>query len=106
MTLLWCSSKFAQLYKVSLCNKINIQPLWNIDNIAPLVVNVYLGLRPREIFVRCVQYLASERSERAQSCSCSIEISDTYVYIYMYICMWSYVKLCMRMLGGTYCGRG
>ena len=21
-------------------------------------------------------------------------------------CMWSYVKLCMRMLGGTYCGRG
>ena len=24
--------------------------------------------------------LASERSERAQSCSCSIEISDTYVY--------------------------
>ena len=50
--------------------------------------------------------LASERSERAQSCSCSIEISDTYVYIYIYICMWSYVKLCMRMLGGTYCGRG
>ena len=26
MTLLWCSSKFAQLYKLSLCNKINIQP--------------------------------------------------------------------------------
>ena len=24
--------------------------------------------------------LASERSERAQSCSCSIEISDMYVY--------------------------
>ena len=23
--------------------------------------------------------LASERSERAQSCSCSIEISDTYI---------------------------
>ena len=23
MTLLWCSSKFAQLYKLSLCNKIN-----------------------------------------------------------------------------------
>ena len=35
-------------------------------------------------------YLASERSERAQSCSCSIEISDTsYVYTYM----WPYVKL-------------
>ena len=33
--------------------------------------------------------LASERSERAQSCSCSIEISDTYVYIYM----WRYIKL-------------
>ena len=27
--------------------------------------------------------LASERSERAQSCSCSIEISDTCVYIYV-----------------------
>ena len=26
MTLLWCSSKFAQLYKLRLCNKINIQP--------------------------------------------------------------------------------
>ena len=26
MTMLWCSSKFAQLYKLSLCNKINIQP--------------------------------------------------------------------------------
>ena len=36
MTLLLCSSKFAQLYKLSLCNKINIQhSLWNIDNIAP-----------------------------------------------------------------------
>ena len=32
-----------------------------------------------------MEYLASERSERAQSCSCSIEISDTYVYIYIYI---------------------
>ena len=27
MTLLWCSSKFAQLYKLSLCNKIIIQLL-------------------------------------------------------------------------------
>ena len=26
MTLLWSSSKFAKLYKLSLCNKINIQP--------------------------------------------------------------------------------
>ena len=25
MMLLWCSSKFAQLYKLSPCNKINIQ---------------------------------------------------------------------------------
>ena len=25
--------------------------LWNIDNIASLVVNIYLGLRPREIFL-------------------------------------------------------
>ena len=34
MTLLWCSSMFAQLYKLSLCNKIYIQPFfvegWNI----------------------------------------------------------------------------
>ena len=35
--------------------------------------------------------LASEQSERAQSCSCSIEISDTYVYICIY--MWPYVNL-------------
>ena len=49
--MLW-TSKFAQLYKLSLCNKINIQPLLvDIDNIAPLVVNIYLGLRPREIFL-------------------------------------------------------
>ena len=26
MMLLWCSSKLAQLYKLNLCNKINIQP--------------------------------------------------------------------------------
>ena len=36
MTLLWYSSKFAQLHKLSLCNKINIQPLllegWNVYN--------------------------------------------------------------------------
>ena len=32
--------------------------LWNIDNIAPLVVNIYLGLRPREIFLPSVQYLS------------------------------------------------
>ena len=34
MTLLWCSSKFSQLYKISLCNIINIQLFlvewWNI----------------------------------------------------------------------------
>ena len=35
--------------------------------------------------VRQISGLASERSERAQSCSCSIEISDTYVYIYIYV---------------------
>ena len=42
--------------------------------------------------------LASERSERAQSCSCSIEISDTYVYICIYIC--GRTSSYMRMLGG------
>ena len=65
MPLLWCSSKFAQLYKLSLC--INLAyvikyifnpSLWNIDNIAPLVVNIYLGLLPREIFLPWVQYLS------------------------------------------------
>ena len=55
-----------------------------------LFMNTY-GRRRR----RSTVLLASERSERAQSCSCSIEISDTYVYIYiyMYIYMWPYVKL-------------
>ena len=64
MTLLCCSSKFAQLYKLSLCNKINIQPsLWNIDNIAPLVVNIYLGLRPQEISLPRMQYLSIFHAE-------------------------------------------
>ena len=64
MTLLWCSSKFAQLYKHSLCNEINIQPfLVEYDNIAPLVVNIYLGLRPREIFLPWVQYLSIFHAE-------------------------------------------
>ena len=29
-----------------------------MDNIAPLVVNIYLGLRPREILILWVQYLS------------------------------------------------
>ena len=62
MTLHWCSSKFAQLYKLRQCNKINIQPF--IDNIAPLVVNIYVGLRPREIFLPWVQYLSILHKER------------------------------------------
>ena len=37
------------------------------------------------VLIIAITLLASERSERAQSCSCSIEISDTYVYIYIYI---------------------
>ena len=50
------------------------------------------GFNCNFIFMKLlIMYLvASERSERAQSCSCSIEISDTYVYIY--ICG-PYVKL-------------
>ena len=36
MTLLWCISKFSQLYELSLCNKINVQPfLVESINIAP-----------------------------------------------------------------------
>ena len=73
MTLFWCSSKFAQLYKLSLCNKINIQP--NIDNIAPLVVNIYLGFRPREIFLPRVQYLSTFRAK-------GWNIYNIYVYTY------------------------
>ena len=61
--MLWCSIKLAQLYKLSLCNKINIQPLWNIDNIAPLVVNIYVGLRPQEIFLSSVQHLSTFHME-------------------------------------------
>ena len=64
MTLLWCLIKFAQLYKLSLCNKFIFNPsLWNIDNIAPLVMNIYLGLRPREIFLPWVQYLSIFHAE-------------------------------------------
>ena len=37
--------------------------LWNIDNIAPLVVNIYLGLWPREIFLPSVQYLSIFHAE-------------------------------------------
>ena len=40
--------------------------------------------------------LASERSERAQSCSCSIEISDTYVYIYIYVYIYVAVRQPIR----------
>ena len=60
--------------------------LWNIDNIAPLVVNVYLGLWPREIFLRWVYYLASERSERNTLCRSLMENKiRIYIYIYIYI---------------------
>ena len=50
-----------------------------------------------------VDYLARERSERAQSCPCSIENSDTYVYIYeavrQVLCACSVV----RNVGGVNC---
>ena len=96
MTLLWCSSKFTQLYKLSLCNKINIHPsLWNIDNIAPLVVNIYLGLRPREIFLPWVQYLSIfqaegwnmynwQASEASETISGVTNGNRRYIYIYIY----------------------
>ena len=75
--LLWCSSKFEQLYKLSLCNKINIQPflVGNIDNIAPLVVNIYLGLRHRVIFLPLVQYLSKFHKE-------GWIIINIYIYTY------------------------
>ena len=44
MTLLWCSSKFAHLYKLSLCNKKVFNPsLWNIHNIALLELESYVS---------------------------------------------------------------
>ena len=39
MTLLWCSSKFGQLYKLSLCNKINIQPFL-VDSLIMLPITI------------------------------------------------------------------
>ena len=61
MTLLWCSSKFAQLYELSLCNKINIQPF-------------------------LVEYLlASERSERDTLSRSSME-NAIRIYIYIARC--------------------
>ena len=87
MTLLWCSSKFAQLYKLSHVIKLIFNTsLCNIDNIAPLVVNIYLGLRPWEIFLPWVQYLASEFSHVCVQLRFQIRT-------YIYICMWPYVKL-------------
>ena len=52
--------------------------------------------------------IISERAKRASSVLFVFNRDFRYVRIciYIYICMWSYVKLCMRMLGGTYCGRG
>ena len=49
--------------------------------------------------------LASERSERAQSCSCSIEISDTYVYIYICVAVRQVICACsvVRNVGGVKC---
>ena len=89
MTLLWCSTKFGQLYKLSLCNKINIQPFL-VDNIAPLVVNIYLGLRPWEIFLPWVQYLSIFHAE-------GWNIYNIYLYIYMYIRIAFSIELRLRV---------
>ena len=60
----------------------------------------------RSLILMYVSYyhslLASERSERAQSCSCSIDISDTYVYIY--ICVCGRTSSYMRMLNSSLLG--
>ena len=49
----------AQLYKLSLRNKYIFNPsLWIIDNFSPSVVNIYLGLWPREIYLLSVQCLS------------------------------------------------
>ena len=50
--------------------------MWNIDNIAPLVVNIYLGLWPREIFLPWVQYLSIFPTE-------GWSIYNIYIYRYV-----------------------
>ena len=85
MTLLWCSSKFHSCINLAYVIKLIFNPsLWNIDNIAPLVVNIYLGLRPREIFLPWVQYLASKRSEQDSIRGVQIQTDAVRIYIYMY----------------------
>ena len=74
----------------------------------------YPEAKPRENRKRVSYYerlthalaIVSERAKRASSVMFVFNLDFRYVRIYIYICMWSYVKLCMRMLGGTYCGRG
>ena len=55
-----------------------------MTSIAPLVVNIYLGLRPREIFLPRVQYLACERSERDTIRGVQIRAGAVGIYMYLY----------------------
>ena len=67
MTLLWCSGKFAQFINLAYVIKLIFNPsLWNIDNIAPSIVNIYLGLRPRGN-IPALNAIFSERAKRASS---------------------------------------
>ena len=112
MTLLWCSSKFPQLCKLSLCIKMNIHPsLWIIDNTALLVLTIYLGLRLREIFLPSVQYLSLFHAEgwniynwRTSEASETLTVlinkfGDIYVYIFVYI----YVNIIAYFLSHRKC---
>ena len=75
---LWCLIKLAQLYKISLCNIMSIQPfLWNINNIAPSVVNIYLGIRlGKYSYLGCNIYRYSMRRVENLLEMCSVCTND------------------------------
>ena len=99
MMLLWCLSKFAQLYKLSLFNEINIQPFLveyrqyctlgseylpqpsasgNTPNLSAIFID-----NPRE---RVEYLLASERSERDTIRGVQIRAVAVYINIYYIAC--------------------
>ena len=70
MMLIWCSSKFAQFYKLSLCNKINIQPFLGLSIFLMEGWNIY-------------NWRTSEESETLSG----VYKFELGRYVYIYICM-------------------
>ena len=86
MTLLWCSSKFAQLYKLSLCNKINIQPFLVEYQYYCTLGSEYLPRHSASANIHTLGEIFRERAKRArhyQGCTNS-SWCGTYIYIYIY----------------------